>query len=301
MSKPPTLLLDVSYLAYRAFYSGLGQLSFNHIKTGVVYGVMREILYLQQRFNTNKLAFCFDVGKPNRVYDYPEYKANRQDGTEEELKAKQEVRKQVHAMRKEYLPMVGFKNIFWQKGFEADDVIAKIVMDRPTRDFVIVSNDQDLYQLLGKHVSCYSPAKKELYTEESFRAEYGCSPITWINVKAMAGCSSDNVKGIPGVGPKTAIKFICGELSKGKKFDAIAFGSKIWKKNIGLVTVPYPGIDPFYLVKDSVSPKGWQSLVDHLGFQSLAADLPGIPRRSATKQNTFTRASLGVFKNKGKK
>lgn len=300
MAKAPTLLIDVSYLAYRAYYSGMGQLSFNHIKTGVVYGVLREIIYLMDRFSTNKVVFCFDVGKPNRTKVCPEYKANRTECTEEEMEHKLEVRKQVHALRKEYLPMIGFQNIFWQKGFEADDVIAKIIADRPTRPFIVVSNDQDLYQLLGRFVSIYKPSKKELYTEEHFRAEFGCSPITWINVKAIAGCKTDNVTGIHGVGEKTALKFICGELSSGAKFEAIARGSQIWKKNVELVTVPYPGISSFYLAKDCVTPQGWQKLVSHLGMYSLAADLPGIPRRTATRKNSFTRASLGVFKNKGK-
>jgi hypothetical protein len=203
------------------------------------------------------------------------------------------VRKQVKLLREDYLKQIGFKNILYQEGFEADDVIAKVIVDRPKRDFIIVSSDQDLYQLIGKYVKVYSPKKQELITEESFRKKFGCGPGVWAQVKAMAGCSTDNIKGIPGVGEKTAIKFICGALNKGKTFDKIILGNKTTRRNISLVTLPYPGIEPFVLLKDSVSPEGWQSLVSRLGFASLAGSIPGIPRRSANKRNSFTRASLG--------
>lgn len=297
MSKEPTLLLDVSYLAYRAFYAGMGQLSFNHIKTGVVYGVLKEIMFLQDRFQTKKIGFCFDVGKPNRSYSCPTYKSNRKENkSDEELKMILEVKNQLKLMRKEYLPEVGFQNIFWQKGFEADDVIAKIVLDRPKRKFIIVSSDQDLYQLLGYNCSIWNPASKELRTEEWFREKYGCGPEAWVQVKAMAGCSSDNVPGITGVGEKTALKFIRGELSKGVAFDKIVLGAKIWKSNLDLIRIPFPGIQPFTFVKDSLSPEGWGKLTSRLGMQSLTASIPGSPRRSATKKNSFTRATLGVFK-----
>jgi len=292
MAKPPTLLIDVSYLAYRAYYS-TGNLSYDFIPTGVTYGVLRDVASLLERFSTNRIAFCFDYGKPNRKLLYPDYKANRDTGTEEEQKARQMVRKQVKLLREDYLKQIGFKNILYQEGFEADDVIAKVIVDRPKRDFIIVSSDQDLYQLIGKYVKVYSPKKQELITEESFRKKFGCGPGVWAQVKAMAGCSTDNIKGIPGVGEKTAIKFICGALNKGKTFDKIILGNKTTRRNISLVTLPYPGIEPFVLLKDSVSPEGWQSLVSRLGFASLAGSIPGIPRRSANKRNSFTRASLG--------
>lgn len=297
--KSPTLLIDVSYLAYRAYFGGMSKLSYEAIPTGVTYGVLREILFLMERFDTKRIAFCFDHGKPDRKMIYPSYKENRSEGTKEDQAAKEAVRKQVNMLRKEYLSMVGFQNILYQKGFEADDVIAKVIQDRPKREFIIVSSDQDLYQLLGKYVRIYLPSKKSIVTEESFRKEFGCGPQTWIQVKAMAGCSTDNVKGIPGIGPKTAIKFITGELTKGKAFDKIIHGSSITKRNINLVSLPYPGIESFSLRKDDVSPERWRSLIDRLGFASLAGSLPGIPRRSATEKNSFTRASLGVFK-KGK-
>ena len=301
MKKPPTLLIDTSYLAYRAYYSGLGQLAYDFIPTGVTYGVLKEVRYLMDHFSTNRIAFCFDFGKPNRSLIYPQYKGNRKKGkTEQELAAILSVKKQVHMLRKEYLSMVGFRNILFHKGYEADDVIAKVIQDRPNREFVIVSSDHDLYQLLGKNVSVWNPAKKERITEELFRERFNCGPDTWKLVKAMAGCSSDNVEGIQGVGEKTAIKYICGALTKGKVFDKIITGTKVWKRNINLVSLPYPGINSFELFKDEVSPEGWEALTSKLGFKSLAADIPGIPRRSANKENTFTRASLGLFKKKDK-
>lgn len=291
--KPPTLLIDVSYLAYRAHYSGAGQLSFELIPTGVTYGVLKEVKFLLDRFETDRIAFCFDYGRPHRQTELPEYKANRLEGKSENEKQQiLAVKQQIHMLRKEYLTQIGFKNIMFQKGYEADDVIAKIIQDRPEREFIIVSSDHDLYQLLGKYVRVYNPHKKEIITEDTFRQQFNCSPETWKLVKAMAGCSTDNVKGIEGVGEKTAIKYICGQITKGKIFHKIIKGTPIWRRNIGLVSLPYPGIQPFTLHKDRVTPEGWQGLVKRLGFASLAAAIPGIPRRIAGKKNSFTRATF---------
>jgi DNA polymerase-1 len=275
--KTPWLLLDCNYLAWRAFHS-MGSLSFKEIQTGVVYGVLREVLSLQETFGTRRIAFCFDRGMLLRKIDYPGYKARRTKDKRDEEDHK-EVRKQVNLLRTKYLPLIGFRNLFSQSGYEADDVIAGIVEPRPTKNFIVVSSDKDLYQLLSPRVTIWNPHKKERITEGKLREEFGIGPSQWADVKAIAGCVSDEVEGVRGIGEKTAAKFLRGELQTGKQFDLIVKGNSIWRRNLGIVRLPYPGLRDFQLVKDEVTGEGWQAIIDLLGMRSLAAYCDLIPRR----------------------
>lgn len=293
MTSSPWLLLDVSYLAYRAYFA-LGKLSFGEIATTVVYGVLREVISLQDTFNTKRVAFCFDHGKPLRKNLHPGYKVKRHEGkTEAELEAKLEVKHQIDALRDEHLPKIGFRNIFFQKGYEADDLLAGIALSRQNREFVIVTSDHDLFQVLTPTISIWNPSQKKLMTDATFRRDYGIAPSDWIDVKAMAGCKSDDIPGIAHVGEATAAKYLRGELTKGKTFDAIEKAHELVERNRKLVELPFPGLTSVRLLQDDITPDGWNAVVKRLGMNSLAGSIPGIPRRSGKRQ--VTRNTLGVW------
>ena len=280
----PWLLLDVSYLAYRAYYAIGGKLSHNDIGTSVIYGILKELFSLQEIFHTKRVAWCFDHGKPKRCALLPQYKGTRHENkTDEEKEIVNEIRNQIERMRVDYLPSLGFRNVLFEKGFEADDIIAALIKLRPARSFVIVSNDQDLYQLLREGVVIWKPTAKEVYTEDHLAEEYGIQPLDWIDVKAYAGCDSDNVPGIDGVANKTAAKWLRGEITKGKIFDKFKANDALLKANRKLVTLPFPGISDIRLKKDNTSADKWLALIDRLGMNSLASYIPGIPRRSSIK------------------
>ena len=118
---------------------------------------------------------------------------------------------QFKQLRKRILPRIGFNNNHLQTGYEADDLIAKYVKDN-AEELVIASADNDLLQLLY-FADFLNLSKNKLITSKSFFSEYGILPAQWGMVKQIAGCSSDNVKGIQGVGEITAIKYLKGELS----------------------------------------------------------------------------------------
>jgi 5'-3' exonuclease len=144
----PTLLIDVSNLSYRALHT-TGSLSFGESATGVLYGVFRDIVEFTNLFDAERVAFCFDGGHDHRTKIYQGYKEHRRrahsDYDEEELLLRRDLRKQIYRLRNTELNRAGFRNIFWQEGYEADDVIAW-VCEHHTYDFIIVSSDQDLYQ-----------------------------------------------------------------------------------------------------------------------------------------------------------
>jgi len=267
------LILDVSGLCYRNFYA-MGDLSYEGVKTGIVYGLFRDVLMLQEIHQTDRMIFCFDCGYTGRSEIYPGYKVKDDSGriTEEELEAKQGVRIQINRLRDKYLPDVGFCNLLWQEGYEADDVIASVCNDLPREDKgVIVSMDEDLYQLLDRdRIIMWNPRTKKPITGDSFRREYGIDNSLWSDVKALAGCVSDKVPGVLGVGEKTAIKFLTGELKPTTKaYDRIVTSNALWERNLRLVRLPFPGTKHFELVPDEIDERRWEWLLGKLGMRSL--------------------------------
>ena len=269
---PPYLLIDVSYLAYQSLYA-LGDLSYDGVETGVVFGVFRSVMDLVDLFSTNRICWCFDRGHDGRDAIDSTYKANRSDdGNEELMEAKRGVRLQLFRLRTKYLQQIGFQNIFFHDGYEADDCIASICNDLPPGEqAIIVSPDNDLFQLLVQgRVSIWNPASKKSVTANSFQKEWGIGPSQWADVKAISGCTSDNVKGIKGVGEKGACQFLAGTLkATTKKFKAIIENNAVWKHNLPLVRLPFPGIKHFQLQDDVLVPEKWEQVALDLGMKSL--------------------------------
>jgi DNA polymerase-1 len=283
----PLLLLDSNYLCHRAHYS-TGELSCGDYRTGVIFGFLRTVIELQDRFLPGAIAFCFDKGPILRELDYPEYKEARREKyrnmTEEERVSKEYMDEQIRDLRTKHIKALGFANIFYQRGYEGDDIIASICEDKRYRGVrkIIVSNDHDLYQLLSKKTSIYTPGSKgTLITQSGFEREFGVTPSQWIDVKAIAGCRTDGVQGIQGVGEKKAAGFLNGSLQKqtkagkeNKAFSAIVHGNRIWKRNRHLVELPYPGCRTFTIRRDNVKPGSWEQFVNRLGMKSLKGKAP---------------------------
>jgi len=245
-----TLLIDCNFLTYRAYYT-TGGMSSSGSATGIPYGFFMSLLILSERFKTNKFCFCWDSKTSRRHKLFNDYKANRrEDLTDEERAEKNDIHAQINALRDELIPRVGFRNSIHQEGFEADDLIAKAVINNPTTQFVGVSADNDLFQLL-RHPNflMFSPTANKLWTASSFAMEYGISARDWVSVKCIAGCPGDGVPGIPGVAIKTAVQYMNGTLSNGKKYRDITNKLALIKRNYRLVSLPFVGMAPVRLVK----------------------------------------------------
>jgi len=234
------LVLDVSYLAYRALHT-TGSLSHGDDPTGVTFR-----------------------------------KKKRKEASEDEKAAYASLRKQLEDLRTHVLTDMGFVNVFSQKGFEADDLIASVALRCPKNsEAIIVSSDEDLYQLLGSNRMIWNPHKKKILNRKWFKEEYGIEPSQWRTVKALAGCSSDNVPGIPGVGEKTAIKFIKREIKKGTKtYDKFENAETIIKRNLPIVKLPYPGTGKPIPKRDKITVESWNMVMEGFGFISLYGKVP---------------------------
>jgi 5'-3' exonuclease len=276
MMNEPWLILDSNYLCHRAYHS-TGGLEYGDIKTGVLFGFLRDVVILQDLFATDRPLFCFDMPPGLREGVCKTYKADRvaryNAMPEEEREAYIAFREQVTLLRERVLPRCGYRNIFYEPGYESDDIIASLCRSLPqTDEVVIISSDKDLYQLLSPRVRCHNPQKRQTFTEHEFRATYGIDPDQWPDVKALAGCPSDNVVGIRGVGELTAIQYLRGELkAPGKKYKDIECnaGQATWRRNLCLVTLPYHGCPTFEVRPDDVTVARWRRVADWLGLKSL--------------------------------
>jgi len=277
--------MDVSSVAYQTKYT-LGDMTGpDDLPTGILFGMLSRILSLGFRYKTNQFVFCFDSpsGQGHRKAIYPEYKSNRTPMEAEEKRARRQMYREINVLRNFTLPCIGFKNLQYEMGFEADDLIASQIITTPGFKFVMCTSDHDMFQLLesGRVVMTRAPAIRNPrgrpdspgdITEESFTREKGISPRKWAMVKAIAGCASDTVEGIIGVGEGTAIKYINDDLPPHyKSFLAITspMGQDTIKRNQKLVTLPYYGCPADELHPDEFSKKGFWTVCRKYGLATF--------------------------------
>ncbi|MEY3378580.1 MAG: hypothetical protein RLZZ125_157 [Actinomycetota bacterium] len=201
------LLIDGHSLAYRAFYAlpleNFSTSSGQH--TNAIYGFASMLLNLIRDEKPTHIAAAFDVSRKTfRTEAFPEYKANR-------AKTPDEFRSQISYIN-ELLEAFQIKS-FECEGFEADDILATIVeKDNGASDVLICTGDRDTFQLVTEKVTVLYPKKgvTELarMNPEAVIEKYGLTPEQYPDFAALRGDPSDNLPSIPGVGEKTAAKWI---------------------------------------------------------------------------------------------
>jgi len=236
------IIVDSNNIAYIAYFS-LGELSEGEVRTGTVFGFLNIVNRIAGQFGTS-FVFCFDSKKNMRKEVDGLYKRNRhKDLDAQQFHELNEMHRQMRDLRREVLPKMGFKNVKVKKGYEADDLIAHYALKyKDDHHITIVSTDKDLYQLLDSNVDIYNPRTKKKFTLQDFENKYKISPNDWPLVKAIAGDTSDNIKGVWKVGEKTAIKYIKHNLSHTAK--TYASIKEDWENvmlNMNLIELPYLG------------------------------------------------------------
>ncbi|MFJ1702398.1 DNA polymerase I [Kitasatospora sp. NPDC088346] len=202
------MLLDGHSMAYRAFYA-LPVENFNTTTgqpTNAVYGFASMLANTVRDERPTHLAVAFDVSRQTfRSAEFPDYKANR-------AKTPDEFRSQIGLIH-ELLDAMSIRRLSVE-GFEADDVIATLVTAAEAEGFevLIVTGDRDSLQLVTEHTTVLYPTKgvSELtrYTPDKVAEKYGVTPAQYPGLAALRGDPSDNLPGIPGVGEKTAAKWV---------------------------------------------------------------------------------------------
>jgi 5'-3' exonuclease len=234
---------------------------------------------------TNEFIFCWDSRKSFRKNICPTYKANRhKDVTPEEEKIRSLLFDQISELRNSIIPKLGFKNNFIKTGYEADDLIAYTVLMNPKEEFTIISTDQDLYQVLNDKVRIYNIIKKNFFTRADFEEKFQLHPTFFREIKAIAGCTSDFVKGIKGVGEATAAKYLRQEQVSISLVNKIHEGNDIIEKNRKLTYLPFTNgresIPDFGIPikKDTLKLSNFKKLFIQLSFNSFLNDMSGWER-----------------------
>lgn len=267
------IVVDANYLCYVEKYGLASGLQFKGSATGIIFGFFKHILWLANQFGTSNFAFCWDSKISFRRDIYPEYKSNRRnkETTEDERELDAIAYKQFDELRQWALPTFGFKKVFHVNGYESDDLIASIVLEDNQYNKIVVSSDQDLFQLLDK-CTLYNIVKKQVYNKDNFRREFGITPKDWIQVKQIAGCKSDGVPGVKGVGEKKAIQLMTSELKKGKTYDKYVASKAIIERNRRLVALPFQGTPNFttdICCPDQFCIKNFRLVCQTYGFNSI--------------------------------
>ncbi len=271
----PILLIDSSHWFYQLVFK-MPSLSTEDRQTGIIFGMMLKTIGHAKKLNSNKFVFCFDSKKNHRKAIFPDYKKkrNKQERTPEEIQIFKDSFIQLNEFRMQVLPKLGIKNAFIQTGRESDDILASIVFDNPEQEFIIISNDEDLYQLLSDKVKMYNSKTEKFYTNIDFEKEYGIKPKEWSNIKVLGGCQSDEVPGpAGGFKTKTALKFYKQELANTSAVYKILIseeGKEIAARNEKLVKLPFEGTDKFEIDENwDLDIKDFIRVCDHYEFNSL--------------------------------
>ena len=198
----PFVLVDASSYLYRAFHALPPLTTSRGEPTGAVYGVINMLRSLLTEYRPRYLAVVFDArGKTFRDDLFAEYKANRPPMPDELAAQVEPLHALVEALG---LPLLQVP------GVEADDVIGTLARQAAAEgiETLISTGDKDMAQLVGPHVTLINTMSHSVLDRDGVIAKFGVPPERIVDLLALMGDSSDNIPGIPRVGPKTAAKWL---------------------------------------------------------------------------------------------
>jgi len=201
--RDPLFLVDGTSFLYRGFYAFPDLKRSDGMPTGAIYIVLRILLRILKDERPRHLGFFMDGKGPTFRHGlFEPYKAQRP-------KMPEDLAAQIEPLR-EAIRLLGL-SLTVSDGVEADDCIASLAAaHHETRPVIIVASDKDLKQCLTDNVYMWDPAGKNEKVSgiKEFVEENGITPAQWPDLQALMGDASDNIPGLPGVGPKTALKII---------------------------------------------------------------------------------------------
>lgn len=276
------ILIDGSSFVYRAYFAIPGYLSTSKgFPTKAIFGVTQMLLKILREWDPKIIVWFMDEGGPTfRHLQYEEYKATR-PSMPEDLKVQIPYIKEI--VRALGIPLVS------AEGYEADDLIATFI-----RTFEIpvlmVAPDRDLFSLISERVSVYDPVRETFIDLETFREKYGFNPNQFAEFRALAGDPSDNIKGVPGIGEKTAKDLIrrfgslenlyqnLSKISPPKlRENLLKFKERVFA-NLELMklrdSAPLPSLDLNYYLRQTPDYKTLKKLLRELEFRKILKEFP---------------------------
>jgi len=305
LSATPVYLVDGSAFVYRGFYAFRDMNTRDGRPSNALYMVLRMMLKILREERPGHIGFFLDGKGPTFRSDiFPEYKAQRQATPEDLLSQIEPV--------KEALGLLGVR-VLVSEGCEADDCIASLAHRlKRERPVVIVGSDKDLRQCLDRDVAIWDPGAKQekLETLENFTADTGLPPSSWPDFQALIGDSSDNIPGVPGIGPKSAAEIMAGARTLEevfarladlpekyrRKLDGQEAAARKWRELTRLRTDVCPDLSLDGLALRQPDVEGLRAFVQRWEFGSLLRELPqaqaGAPATRSAQAKAGAQGSL---------
>jgi DNA polymerase-1 len=283
LEREPLYLVDGSSYLYRGFYAFPDLARSDGMPTNALYIVLRIVTRLLREEDPKYMAFFLDKkGKTFRHEVYADYKANRPSAPEDLVRQIEPVRRA--------LATLGIR-VHTSEAGEADDCIASLAArHKHERPVVIMGGDKDLLQCLDAGVVVWDPGgkKEKLVTLEDFSRDYGLEPGNWPDFQALTGDSSDNIPGVPGIGPKTAMKILARHPrledvrehvhdyggAVGKKLAAHIEETFTWRELTRLRTDICTGLALDDLRRETPDPASLRGLLEEFEFRSMVEAIP---------------------------
>jgi len=202
------ILFDGHSIAYRSFYAIRDLTTCDGAAVNAVFGFWRFLTRIMRDFPSQYVAAAFDAGGATFRHGlYPDYKANRQE-MPSDLSSQ-------FPIIQELLALLGIKVIF-ERGVEADDILGSIALKAAARELpvLIVTSDKDLAQLVDERINLVRPSGRgatggvEILDTNGVHDHFGVEPGQIVDYLSLIGDTSDNVPGVPAIGPKTAVKLL---------------------------------------------------------------------------------------------
>ena len=202
------VLFDGHSIAYRSFYGIRDLTTPDGAAVNAIYGFWRFLTKIMRDFPSQYVAVAFDAGGATFRHEmYPDYKGNRQE-------MPTDLSSQLPIIQ-EMLTLLGIRIIF-ERGVEADDIMGSIALKAAATGLsvLIVTSDKDLAQLVDKRINLVRPSGRgasggvEVVDTNGVRERFGVEPGQIVDYLSLIGDTSDNVPGVPSIGPKTAVKLL---------------------------------------------------------------------------------------------
>lgn len=202
LQNKPLILVDGSSYLYRAFHALPALINSKGFPTGAVYGLINMLKRLIIDYQPEYMAVIFDAkGKTFRDDLYPAYKATRQEMPNDLVKQIKPIHDIIRALG---VPLITVE------GVEADDVIGTLATqaERNGMTAIISTGDKDLAQLVNQHITLINTMTNTILNPEGVKEKFGVPPEGIVDYLTLVGDTSDNIPGVPQVGPKTAVKWL---------------------------------------------------------------------------------------------
>ena len=202
IEKPSLILVDGSNYVFRAFYAIRDLTNSKGFPTNAIYGFTTMLMKLRRDFNSRYLAVVFDLKGPTfRHESYKDYKANRKAIPEALIPQFSCIKDVIRAFS---IP------ILEQQGIEADDIIGTLARRYAGEGMkvIIVSGDKDMMQLVTDDVAMVDTMKDKTYNAAAVKERFGVGPEQVVEILGLMGDASDNIPGVPGIGPKAALALV---------------------------------------------------------------------------------------------